>query len=55
MTRRYLFISESVSDGHLDKLADRISDSILARCLEIEPMARVACETLIAPNLVAVP
>ncbi len=49
MTRRYLFTSESVSDGHPDKLADRISDAILDRCLEIEPMARVAIETLTVP------
>ncbi|WP_290789204.1 methionine adenosyltransferase [Halomonas sp.] len=54
MSRHYLFTSESVSDGHPDKLADRISDAILDRCLEIEPMARVAIETLIAPHLVVV-
>ena len=54
MSRSYLFTSESVSDGHPDKLADRISDAILDRCLEIEPMARVAIETLIAPQLVVV-
>lgn len=54
MSRAYLFTSESVSDGHPDKLADRISDAILDRCLEIEPMARVAIETLIAPELVVV-
>jgi len=54
MTRRYLFTSESVSDGHPDKLADRISDAILDRCLEIEPMARVAIETLVASHLVVV-
>ena len=54
MSRSYLFTSESVSDGHPDKLADRISDAILDRCLEIEPMARVAIETLIAPHLVVV-
>ncbi|MEQ6916644.1 S-adenosylmethionine synthetase N-terminal domain-containing protein [Halomonas aquatica] len=54
MTRHYLFTSESVSDEHPDKLADRISDAILDRCLEIEPKARVACETLIAPHLVVV-
>src|SRR5690554_8159043 len=54
MSHSYLFTSESVSDGHPDKLADRISDAILDRCLEIEPMARVAIETLVAPHLVVV-
>ena len=54
MSHSYLFTSESVSDGHPDKLADRISDAILDRCLEIEPMSRVAIETLVAPHLVVV-
>ncbi|MDZ7854188.1 MAG: methionine adenosyltransferase [Halomonas sp.] len=54
MSRTYLFTSESVSEGHPDKLADRISDAILDRCREIEPEARVACETLVTPHQVVV-
>ena len=47
MSGSYLFTSESVSDGHPDKLADRISDTVLDRCLELDPNAKVACETLL--------
>ena len=47
-----LFTSESVSAGHPDKLADRISDTILDRFLAAEPSARVACETFLTDNLV---
>ena len=47
-----LFSSESVSEGHPDKLADRISDAILDAFLHLEPTARVACETLIADQCV---
>jgi S-adenosylmethionine synthetase len=54
MTASYLFTSESVSDGHPDKLADRISDAVLDRCLEVDPTAKVACETLLADDLVVV-
>ena len=54
MTSDYLFTSESVSDGHPDKLADRISDTVLDRCLELDPHAKVACETLLADDLVVV-
>ncbi len=50
--RHHLFTSESVSEGHPDKLADRISDTILDRFLRSVPRARVACETFIADNLV---
>jgi S-adenosylmethionine synthetase len=53
-TRSYLFTSESVSAGHPDKLADRISDTILDRFLEADPQAKVACETLIAADLVVI-
>ena len=53
-TRAYLFTSESVSAGHPDKLADRISDTILDRFLEADPQAKVACETLIAADLVVI-
>lgn len=54
MSRTYLFTSESVSDGHPDKLADRISDAVLDHCLALEPCARVACETLLTRELVVV-
>ena len=54
MTSSYLFTSESVSDGHPDKLADRISDTVLDRCLALDPNAKVACETLLADDLVVV-
>ncbi|MGM0694079.1 MAG: S-adenosylmethionine synthetase N-terminal domain-containing protein [Pseudomonadota bacterium] len=54
MTRRYPFTSESVSDGHPDKLADRASDAVLDRCLALGLLARVACETLLTRELVVV-
>jgi S-adenosylmethionine synthetase len=47
-----LFTSESVTEGHPDKVADQISDAILDACLEQDPKARVACETLVAPGRV---
>ena len=47
---RYLFTSESVSDGHPDKVADRISDTVLDAYLAAEPEARVACETMVTTN-----
>jgi S-adenosylmethionine synthetase len=53
-TRRYLFTSESVSEGHPDKIADQISDAILDAFLAEEPAARVACETFVADNLVVI-
>jgi S-adenosylmethionine synthetase len=52
--RNGLFTSESVSEGHPDKLADQISDAILDRFLELDPHARVACESLLADALVLV-
>ncbi len=52
--RSYLFTSESVSEGHPDKLADCISDSILDLFLSHDPSAKVACETFIADGLVVV-
>jgi S-adenosylmethionine synthetase len=52
--RSYLFTSESVSEGHPDKLADRISDAIVDAFLEKDPQARVACETLLTDNFVVV-
>jgi S-adenosylmethionine synthetase len=45
-----LFTSESVTEGHPDKVADQISDAILDACLAQDPTARVACETLVAPG-----
>ncbi len=50
----YIFTSESVSEGHPDKVCDRISDSILDAFLEEEPNARVACETFATTNQVVV-
>jgi len=49
-----LFSSESVSEGHPDKLADRISDRILDAFLERDPDARVACETMLADQCVII-
>ncbi len=52
MSRSYLFTSESVSEGHPDKIADQISDAVLDAILEADPRARVACETLIKTGVV---
>ena len=52
--RNGLFSSESVSEGHPDKLADRISDAVLDEFLRQDPSARVACETLLADQCVVV-
>ena len=52
--RTYLFTSESVSEGHPDKLADQISDAILDAFLAREATAKVACETLVADNLIVI-
>src|SRR5437870_1746755 len=52
MSRRYIFSSESVTEGHPDKVCDTISDYILDACLEQDPLSRVACETLAKGNLV---
>jgi S-adenosylmethionine synthetase len=54
MDRSYLFTSESVSEGHPDKLADQISDAILDAFLAREATAKVACETLVADNLIVI-
>jgi S-adenosylmethionine synthetase len=51
---RYLFTSESVTEGHPDKIADQISDAILDACLVEDPFSRVACETLTATGLVVI-
>ncbi len=51
---RYLFTSESVTEGHPDKIADQISDAVLDACLAEDPSSRVACETLTATGLVVI-
>ncbi|MGE0593837.1 MAG: methionine adenosyltransferase [Vicinamibacterales bacterium] len=51
---RYTFTSESVSEGHPDKVCDYVSDSILDACLEQDPASRVACETLCKSDTVVV-
>jgi S-adenosylmethionine synthetase len=51
---RHLFTSESVTEGHPDKIADQISDSILDAILTQDPVSRVACETLVTTGLVVV-
>jgi S-adenosylmethionine synthetase len=48
MPKEYIFTSESVTEGHPDKMADQISDAILDYIIERDPMARVACETLVS-------
>ena len=50
----YLFTSESVSEGHPDKVADRISDTVLDAFLEADPQSRVGCETLVTTNRVVI-
>ncbi len=50
----FLFTSESVTEGHPDKIADQISDAVLDAILEKDPMGRVACETLVTTGLVLV-
>jgi S-adenosylmethionine synthetase len=52
--KRYLFSSESVTEGHPDKLADQISDAVLDALLTGDPLSRVACETLLTTGLVLV-
>src|SRR3954469_2639723 len=52
--RSFLFTSESVTEGHPDKVADQVSDTILDAVLAEDPRGRVACETLITTGLVVV-
>ena len=52
--KNFIFTSESVSEGHPDKMADQISDAILDKILEHDPKGRVACETLLTTGLVVV-
>jgi S-adenosylmethionine synthetase len=54
MTNSYLFTSESVSEGHPDKISDQISDAVLDAILEQDPSARVACETMVKTGMILV-
>jgi S-adenosylmethionine synthetase len=54
MSRRYIFSSESVGEGHPDKVCDTISDAVLDACLAQDPASRVACETYAKSNIVVV-
>ncbi|MCB1960160.1 MAG: methionine adenosyltransferase, partial [Rhodocyclaceae bacterium] len=54
MATEFLFTSESVSEGHPDKVADQVSDSILDAILAQDPTGRVACETLVSTGLVVI-
>ena len=49
--RKFLFTSESVTEGHPDKIADQVSDAVLDAVLKEDPMGRVACETLVTTGL----
>ena len=51
---RYIFTSESVTEGHPDKVCDAISDAILDACIEQDPMSRVACETMASTGFVII-
>ena len=50
----HIFTSESVSEGHPDKVCDQISDAILDACLKQDPESRVACETLCTTDLIVI-
>src|SRR5438477_12385553 len=54
MSRRYIFSSESVGEGHPDKVCDAISDAVLDACIEQDRRSRVACETFAKSNIVIV-
>ena len=51
MSKSFIFSSESVTEGHPDKVCDTVSDAILDACLEQDPKSRVACETLVKDNV----
>ena len=51
VTRHHLFTSESVTEGHPDKVADQISDGVLDEALRQDPRARVACETMVTTGM----
>ena len=52
--RRLFFTSESVGEGHPDKICDQISDAILDACIKDDPQSRVACETYASNSLVLI-
>src|SRR5579885_3610610 len=52
--QRHVFTSESVTEGHPDKIADQISDAVLDAIIAKDPMARVACETLVTTGMAVV-
>ena len=52
--QNYLFTSESVTEGHPDKIADQISDAVLDEVMKQDPKGRVACETLVTTGLAVV-
>ena len=54
MSRRWTFTSESVTEGHPDKIADQVSDAVLDAIIRQDPTGRVACETLLTTGLVVV-
>ena len=54
MSKSFIFSSESVGEGHPDKVSDSISDSVLDACLEQDAKSRVACETLVKSNCVTI-
>ena len=54
MLKDYMFTSESVTEGHPDKMADGISDAVLDAMLAQDPYSRVACETMITTGLVVI-
>jgi S-adenosylmethionine synthetase len=54
MSKNYIFSSESVGEGHPDKVCDTISDAVLDACLAQDPKSRVACETYAKSNIVVV-
>ena len=54
MSKSFIFSSESVGEGHPDKVSDSISDSVLDACLAQDPQSRVACETLVKSNCVTI-
>lgn len=54
MLHRHLFTSESVTEGHPDKVADQISDAVLDALLEQDPLSRVACETMVTTGLATI-
>ena len=52
--RTFLFSSESVNEGHPDKLADQVSDAVLDACLKVDPKSKVACETAVKTGMVMI-